>query len=718
MVFEEMAAYARGTVLNDGAGRYLGVVNSAYETDHLGGQPEPVQFGPKMLYPDHKSLPVEDAPDIFWRCLVYLEDRHRNTWDNPWGISLRALLRIPVSAARESLRSGRPALGAGGSTLEMQLARSFWKRYPGRGDTASRKLAEWLAAPVLKRRLTNGGDERRLRAWIAQHIALIQAAGGRYDVFGVEAAGRLLFGKSADELDAAEQILLAAFARSPLRLRADPESQKRLIRSLIGSPEYPGRAYICASDRAVLHTGGAVIENEDERAAANHRLYQWTQDPPQPVVDPHLRPFILPLLRHQAGPRLHPERLSTTLAKDVQESVIAQLADEIGQPWRGQVSRLNLTIDIAKNLAFAEHVNEVIRDIEYALPDHAFRPTPSLVVAAADEHGRIVRFINTSNDTLYNGAAAQRDNNSWAGQGRYDHRLEQRSIGSIGKIASALLLAESGQIDPEKVISNKCLPGLYSNCMGPDGRGDYPRVKVRDAFSRSLNSAITRYLAGSVDGSRIISFMERLDLNLPDNSRGNPPAINVTLGHYAGTPSNVQRLMEVALAYSSGKFNAVIMQPTLIDSYQRFDHKSDRLVGTIAGWPNRTAPMASFMRPGNAAGAAFVQAVLGAPLCDAKQGTLRRLYRWCARVNPAVRLHIAKTGTKGTGAQLGLNEYDWWIAGAIMFSDKRQYTYVVTLGTGASNTPFARDIGAGRLAPVIDVLLRDLQDDGVTPGHD
>ena len=89
-----------------------------------------IEVGNYIANPDHKSIPVRDVPEHYWRCLVYHEDRYLGGRLNPFGIDLSGVLKIPISTIRARSPRKRPSLGVGGSTLPMQFARVIYKTPP------------------------------------------------------------------------------------------------------------------------------------------------------------------------------------------------------------------------------------------------------------------------------------------------------------------------------------------------------------------------------------------------------------------------------------------------------------------------------------------------------------------------------------------------------------------------------------------------------------
>ncbi len=180
-----------------------------------------IDYGSYQAHPDHKSIPVEDAPEHYWQCLVFHEDRHMGGILNPFGIDLLGLLKIPYSTVQRSIRTGRFSMGVGGSTLPMQLARVIYKTPPrvdeSIGEKLGRKLKEWWVAPVIYHELTRGEDNLALKQWAANHLWLAQRTGGA-PLHGVEVTSRIVFGKTAAALSIAEQFVLASAVNKPIIL--------------------------------------------------------------------------------------------------------------------------------------------------------------------------------------------------------------------------------------------------------------------------------------------------------------------------------------------------------------------------------------------------------------------------------------------------------------------------------------------------------------------
>jgi hypothetical protein len=157
----------------------------------------------------------------------------------------------------------------------------------------------------------------------------------------------------------------------------------------------------------------------------------------------------------------------------------------------------------------------------------------------------------------------------------------------------------------------------------------------------------------------------------------------------------------VILAAMTGHASRPVPPPTLVRSWELSSRaRSQSADGAIVP--------ASLIKPH---AVPFLKAVLAAPLCyrvnGLAHGTLKALQPWCATNRAGVSLHFAKTGTD---TNLDPSQsIDTWIAGGIRFETGASYSYVVQIGTGSTERPFATRLNAGAmLAPLAEALLSDL----------
>ncbi len=149
----------------------------------------------------------EEIPEVLRNAIIATEDEN---FFNHIGINL---WRIP-GALWANFRSGRK--GQGFSTLTMQLSRLL---FLSPQKTYERKLREILLALEIERRFTK-------KEIFTLYCNLVNFGHGNY---GVEAASRFYFGKSAKDLTLEEAALIAGIPQSPARLSPldHPEAAKR-----------------------------------------------------------------------------------------------------------------------------------------------------------------------------------------------------------------------------------------------------------------------------------------------------------------------------------------------------------------------------------------------------------------------------------------------------------------------------------------------------------
>ncbi|MEL6318651.1 MAG: transglycosylase domain-containing protein, partial [Pseudomonadota bacterium] len=516
-----------------------------------------------------------------WACLVWLEDRGLGGWPNPYGVDFTGLMKIPAAAAEATLARGAPARGGGGSTLAMQLARSILKDYPSRSDGLAevlrRKYWEYTSAPVLTRMLAAGGDWTRFRRWTAMHFAHIQGV-DRSDVFGVEAAGRVLFGKGAGALSTAEQYVLAGAIRQPIKFG----SAAIWRRAGWGDGRRKGRGRICAE---------ALLEGE-RRATVLAELEAMAEaGPPAPSASPRIAAYLEGLGKSDAvigGPELRAARL----LRGAQRGALAQARDEFGAFYRRDLEAVTLTLDAVANARFGDRVDRRLarppaawrRAIDWGAvtldygearaaaeaTGEGARPALTLlhvVLAAADEDGRIVRFYTNQFDTHYFGAVGKRRPDV-VSVAEYQPERETREIASIGKLLAAAALGEAGRDTALSGFDNSCLRARAARCYcgGPPCRDDRAFVQARHVFGESLNDALIAQLTRRGLGARVGELAERAGLTPPPSAadEGVSPATLAVRGRYAATPRTVQRLAAALDGFAHRGDSGRAPTPTLI----------------------------------------------------------------------------------------------------------------------------------------------------------
>jgi penicillin-binding protein 1A len=701
-----------GTAIYDVKGRFVGIIDPILDSEEdFNYTGRPIALPDYIAYPDHKSLHVGEVPEDYWQCLAYQEDRHLGGLINPFGIDLYGVLKIPVSTITRSFRHGSPNLGVGGSTLSMQLARIFFKTPPRADETAgeklSRKLKEWWLGPVIQWRLTRGGDPLALKRWTANHFPLAQRTGGQ-ELYGVEQTSLILFGKPARALSRAEQYVLAAAVNQPVMLIGGSEGLEKR-RQATWSRVAGSRAKICAT---------ALIAGADERGRVVAELERLASAPPDPEPMPGTEEALAGLTQRNAGRvGANPVFRSNALLASVKYGVREELKARFGFGWRGKVGAVHLTLDAADNFRFREREKGTLAlldtrykenlDPGYALDldrageveGQATAKFPAVIIAAADENGRLVRYFESNFNAAYFGSAAARE----AKTGSYDMRRESRAIASLGKILAAVAIANQGTDIPSSrwVDTKSPATGLEACGHGEERRHRTARV----AFACSLNTPLA-WRTARVPLSELERLVHGFGITLADpvTSAANL-AKSIVVGQVAASPRTVHRMAGSVLAALAGdggkpmRFPSLVADLTLSDSEAKgADVNAGSIVPSTLVKPEARELLTAFLE---------------SPLCY-KHGTLKRLSDWCAVRHKGVALHFAKTGTRGTGAldPAAFDTVDLWVAGGIKFDSGAAYSYVVLIGTGSPAQPWARDLYAGQVAePLVRILLEDLEDD-------
>jgi penicillin-binding protein 1A len=202
----------------------------------------------------------------------------------------------------------------GFSTITMQLARNiFPDRLPGQQRTLRRKLMEIRVALEIERRFT----KHEILELYLNHIYF---GGGAY---GVEAAARSYFGKSATRLDLAESALLAALPKGP---------------NLYDPRRYAERARERRDLVLALMAAQRRVEPEAAEAATARRL-GVRRDPPATRRESGFAPYYIDALRRVLEDRFGEELYTSTL-------------------------RIHTTLDRAAQQAAEEELNRQLRSVE------------------------------------------------------------------------------------------------------------------------------------------------------------------------------------------------------------------------------------------------------------------------------------------------------------------------------------------------------------------
>ena len=667
-----------------------------------------IQLGDHTANPDHKSIPVREIPPAYWACLKYHEDRYLGGPLNPYGIDLVGVLKIPYSSLRRTIATHRPSLGVGGSTLPMQFARVIYNTPPSKSEGGltklRRKIAEWWIAPVIYATLTAGGDDTPLKQWAANHIWLAQRTGGA-PLHGVEMTARVVFGKEAKDLSTAEQFVLASAVNKPIIL-LEGNDQLNAVRLDRWRYITEVRARTCAEK---------LITDAAEQTHVVFELFQLAGGPPDPKVKPKLQAALdtyAPALgkRAVANPMLRAAVLMPSARFGLRE----EMKQAYGFSWRDYVRGVTTTIDVTENLSFGEKVKAKLAGLDalYAArldPSFTLDPakagpgkrSPNVILVAANAKGEIVRYFDGGESASYFGSPNARDQAT----GVYQSEREGRMLASTAKILAAVAIANEGRDEPGTLYADTDAKGSAEGCE--HGGGGHAQRRAVVAFACSLNAPLLTRVAG-LGQARIKHLIDRFGFNMPPTNAdgaGTPPSTAVVLGQIAGSPRRVHQMSSVVLASLIGQGGKPVHLPTLIKALD-YTNRADAVT---AARDTVQDIVPNVLIKAGARG--MIQRLLEAPLCHTAggqpAGTLKSISNWCAARHAGLRLHFAKTGTKPT---LDPNAtVDTWITGGVQFANGAAYSYVALVGTGSVAEPWAHNMNAAQITPLVDVLLSDLE---------
>jgi hypothetical protein len=696
-------------------GTFDPILDSRRDVNYTGRPIELADTG-YVANPDHKSIPVREVPEFYWKCLVYHEDRNLGSWLNPFGIDLVGVLKIPLSTIVRSVASHGVRIGVGGSTLPMQLARVIYETPPDNRESAfdkiRRKVGEWWDAPVIYWALTRNGDFGPLKQWTANHLWLAQRTAGS-PLHGVEMTSRIVFGRPAKDLSIAEQLVLASAVNKPIIL-LEGSDQLNAVRLDRWRYIVDVRARKCASE---------LIADAEQQKQVWFELTKIANGPPDPKVRPRLQQALEQFAPSYAkAAEANPVLRANVLIPDGRYGVREEMKNTYGFDWREYVRGVTVTLDITRNLFLRDKIKDRLAELQKKFAnlidpgftldpaeDHGDKDMPNVIVAAANTRGELVRYFELKDIASYFGSPLARDPQT----GRYDPTKETRAIASIGKMVAAIALANQGTDTPETPYLDTEGPsgGLAPNCQ----KGTVSRmIPARYAFACSLNNPIERRLA-QLGQAPVKHIIDAIGLNMPRSSGSEdatPPTTAAVRGLVTASPQKVHQMASAVLAMLTGRGNERIRLPTLVKAY-------DRSLLAVEQPPKEATSSdiipASFIR---SKGVPLIRTLLSAPLCNmvgpTRVGTLSSIGDWCAGRKPAVVLHFGKTGT-----QVNMDPdatIDAWAAGGIQFANGQAYSYVVVVGTGDSSQPFAHKLHAAQIAaPLVEVLLEDLSGESKLP---
>jgi penicillin-binding protein 1A len=256
---------------------------------------------------DHAVIVLDSLPAHVPAAFLAVEDKRFYEHD---GVDYRRV----VGAALADIKAR--GFVQGFSTITMQLARNVWpERLPGQSRTLRRKMLEVRVARDIE-------DEYEKDEILELYLNHIYFGGGSY---GIEAASRNFFDKSADGLTLAEAALLAALPKSPTlhnpRRFVERATRRRdLVLSLMA-------AQGVASDGEVAEAKASPLGVRREPPARRGAI----------TVAPYFVEATRRILEDRFGEDVYtsPLRVHTTLVRAAQHTAEQQLERQLRDIERG-----------------------------------------------------------------------------------------------------------------------------------------------------------------------------------------------------------------------------------------------------------------------------------------------------------------------------------------------------------------------------------------------
>jgi 1A family penicillin-binding protein len=440
----------------------------------------------------HTDVPLAEIPLPLRQAIIATEDA--SFYSNP-GIDLKAIGRAAVT----DLLAGGPRQG--GSTITQQLVRNLY--FDSRERSSANPLRK-LNEIVLALRLDRSMSKDQI---LEQYLNRIYFGNLAY---GVEAASRTYFAKSARDLDVAESALLAGLPQAPANYDPFTQMDAAKARQRIVLDRMSAEGYISAEEASAAFAEPLSISRQ-----------------PFPMRAPHFTAWVieqLPGLIGEDAVAGGDLRVYTSLDLDLQDSAQAVVARHVGELKDRNVSN-------------------------------------GAVVAVDPRTGEILAMVGSAD--YYNDSI----------DGAVNMALAERQPGSSIKPILYSAALEDGFTPASPLLDvPTTLPDRHGNPYSPNNYDStfHGVVPLREALASSYNVPAVRVLA-SVGIDRVVELGRRLGItSFKDPSRydlsltlggGEVRLLDLTVA-YAGLASGGQRVNPVAiLRVENGKGDVIYGAP-------------------------------------------------------------------------------------------------------------------------------------------------------------
>ena len=410
-------------------------------------------------------------------------------------------------AIRNDLTPGRRYV-EGGSTLTMQLARGLLL-------TPEKRIKRKLIEIVITFQLEHRFSKQQIFEMYANQVPLGQR--GSFSIDGFGEASQAFFGKEVNQLDLAEDALLAGIIQSPSRLNPFRHAERAIER----------RNLVLDS---MVETGAITKAQAEQAKAEPLHLVPGS-------VDASEAPYFVDLVHDQLVQKLGDRdfnreslRIYTSLDPDLQREATAAVES---------------TIHVVDEQVDKLHAKQKKRGESYIYPQVA-------LVALNPHTGQVLALVGGRS----------------YGASQLNHAVAKRPTGSIFKpfvYAAAFTTAAEGTILPgqTKLFSPLTILKDEQTTYGAGTEYEYtPKnfeneyfgdVTAREALQHSLNNA-TISLASMVGFERVAALAREAGVK---NARGTP---SMAIGSYDATP------LDMAGAYTIFANGGMRLEPWMLAS--------------------------------------------------------------------------------------------------------------------------------------------------------
>jgi membrane peptidoglycan carboxypeptidase len=394
-----------------------------------------------------EPVPLDEISPYLVAATIATEDA--SFYDNP-GVNVRGLIR----AGWENLTPfGNGFLsGSGGSSITQQLVKNVYVSPSDRTSTdpftrANRKLKETVVALELKRKYSD--DE--ILTWYLNGIYYGNFA------YGIQAASRQYFGKTAADLTLAEAAYLAGFPQAPSTYAADAEAAAQrqeqvldlMIKNLGNVNSIPGEA-----GQPMLK----LTEQEIEAARAEKvKFVNKKLEAKAPHWDFYVQEQVTSMCH--AGQFDPPGDLPC-------DRVVAN----------GSL-KIRTTLDLGLNQIAEKTIDEVLSANEELTGGHN-----GALVAIDPRTGQILAYVGS------------RDYHNEKIQGEVDIASSPRSMGSTMKVFTYLTAFDQGWVPSSYAVDRPLTLGEGGDLVSINNwNGSYlGQITLRSALSQSVNTTAVR----------------------------------------------------------------------------------------------------------------------------------------------------------------------------------------------------------------------------------